>query len=149
MNYYEFEKNKANMIRIAPHVYEGYDVVDIRIYAKDRSGEWVPTPKGISVNIDRVPDLLRGLEWALQQPCTDSCCEPAEPMAKQAEDQLANLAHSLLRKHGVEVHWDTAEEIVLKPPAKSQFTKWELHYVLATRKDLFEYQGEGCFKALH
>ena len=148
MNYYEFEKNKSSMIRIAPHVYEGYDVVDIRIYAKDRSGKWVPTPKGISVNIDRIPDLLRGLEWGLQQPCTDSDCEPAELMAKQAEDQLANLAHSLLRKHGVEVHWDTAEDIVLKPPAKDQFTKWQLHYILATRKDLFEYRGDGCFKAL-
>jgi hypothetical protein len=148
MSYYEFEKNKSNMVRITPHVYEGYDVMDIRIYAKLKSGEWVPTPKGISINIDRVPELIRGLEWALQQPCTESESIINEPLSKQAEAELANATYSLLKKHGVEVHWDMAEKIILKTPKMTNYNKWQVHYILTTRRDLFEYKGDGCFKAI-
>ena len=147
MSHYEFEKNKTNVVRIVPHVYEGYEVMDIRIYAKNRVGAWVPTPRGISVNIDRVPDLIHGLEWALQQPCSESDCEPNELLSRTDEDELAKTAHMLLKEHGVEVHWDMAEMIVLKTPNCDKFNKWQLHYVLTTRSDLFEYKGEGCFKA--
>ncbi len=148
MSYREFEKNKLNVVRIAPYIYEGYDVMDIRIFAKNKSGEWVPTPKGISINIDRVPELIHGLEWALQQPCTESDCESVEPLPKPEEDELADTAYSLLKKHGVDVHWDMAEQIVLKAPGMSKFNKWQLHYVLTTRRNLFEYKGDGCFGAV-
>ncbi|MBI4330569.1 MAG: hypothetical protein HY673_04760 [Chloroflexi bacterium] len=148
MGHYEFEKNKSNMVHIAPHVYEGYDVMDVRIYAKNKSGEWVPTQKGISINIDRVPDLIRGLEWALQQPCTELDSQPVDPLSRQAEVELANATYSLLKKHGVEVHWDMADQIVLKAPKMSKYNKWQIHYVLTVRKDLFEYKGDGCFKAI-
>ena len=148
MSYYEFEKNRSNMVRVAPHVYEGFDVMDVRIHAKNKSGEWVPTQKGISVNIDRVPDLILGLEWALQQPCTESDHESVEPLSMEDKNELAETTYSVLKEHGVEVHWDMAEDIVLKTPTMRKFNKWQLHYVLTTRRDLFQYKGVGCFKAL-
>lgn len=148
MNYYEFEKNKSNMIRVTPRTYEGHDVMDVRTYARNKSGEWVPTPKGISINVDRVPDLIHGLEWSLQQPCTESDCDPVESLTKVEEDELAETAHSLLKEHGVEVHWDMAEEIVLSAPMMGKFSKWQLHCILTTRRNLFEYRGDGCFKAV-
>ncbi len=33
---YKFEKNKSQVIHIAPSVYADYDVIDIRIYAKNK-----------------------------------------------------------------------------------------------------------------
>jgi hypothetical protein len=148
MEYFEFEKNKSNIVRISPSIYEGYEVMDIRIYAKNKSGEWVATPKGISINIDRVPDLIYGLEWALQKPCVESNFESSELMSIDKENELSETTHTILKKHGISVHWDTAEEMVLKLPNMKKFNKWQLHFVLTIRKDLFEYVGDGCFKAI-
>jgi len=149
MAQYEFEKNKSQVIHIAPSLYEDYDVIDIRIYAKNKQGEWVPTKRGVTLNVDQIPELIKGLEWALQQPCTESVSDPPEPLlSKEEEEELASYAHEVLKKHGVTVHWDTAERIILKAPKMKKYNRWQLHYVLATRKDLFKLEGFGCFKAL-
>lgn len=146
---YKFEKNKSQVIHITPSLYADYDVIDTRIYAKNREGDWVPTKKGITLNVDQIPELIKGLEWALQQPCTGSESNPPEPLlSKEEEEELASFAHEALKKHGVTVHWDTAERIILKATKMKKYNKWQLHYVLATRKDLFRLEGSGCFKAL-
>ncbi|MFP3880105.1 MAG: transcriptional coactivator p15/PC4 family protein [Dehalococcoidia bacterium] len=146
---YKFEKNKSEVVHITPSVYAGYDVVNIRIYAKNKQGDWVPTRKGVTLNVDQIPELIRGLEWALQQPCKESTSDPPEPLlSKKDEDTLARYAYATLKNHGVAVHWDTAERIILKARNMKMYNKWQLHYVLATRKDLFKLEGSGCFKAL-
>ncbi len=146
---YQFEKNKSQVIHITPSLYADYDVIDIRIYAKNKQGEWVPTKRGVTLNVDQIPELIKGLEWALQQPCTQSTSEPPEPLlSKEDEEDLASYAYEALKKHGVTVHWDTAELIVLKAAKMKKYSKWQLHYVLATRKDLFKLEGSGCFKTL-
>lgn len=149
MTEYKFEKNKSQVIHIAPSVYASYDVIDIRIYAKNKQGDWVATKKGVTLNVDQIPELIKGLEWSLQQPCTESTSEPPGPLlSKKDEEKLASHTHEVLKKHGVTVHWDTAERIVLKATKMKKYNKWQLHYVLATRKDLFKLEGAGCFKAL-
>jgi len=149
MGEYTFEKNRSQVVHITPSLYADYDVIDIRIYAKNRQGEWVPTKRGVTLNVDQIPELMKGLEWALQQPCTESTDEPPEPLlSTESEEELARYAHKVLEKHGVTVHWDTAERIILKAAEMKKYNKWQLHYVLATRKDLFKMKGAGCFKAL-
>jgi len=146
---YKFEKNKSQVIHIIPSLYADYDVIDIRIYAKNKQSEWVPTKRGVTLNVDQIPELIKGLEWALQQPCTESTSELPEPLlSKEDEEDLASYAHEVLKKHGVTVHWDTAERIILKATKMKKYSKWQLHYVLATRKDFFKLEGSGCFKAL-
>jgi hypothetical protein len=146
---YKFEKNKSQVVHITPSLYAGYDVVNIRVYAKNKQGDWVPTKKGVALNVDQIPELIKGLEWALQQPCTESTSDPAEPLLpKKDEERLASYVHDVLKKHGVAVHWDTAERIVFKATEMKRYNKWQLHYVLTTRKDLFKLEGSGCFKAL-
>ena len=146
---YKLEKNKSEVVHITPSAYAGYDVVNIRIYAKNKQGDWVPTKKGVTLNVDKIPELIRGLELALQQPCKESTSDPPEPLlSKKDEETLASYAHDTLKNHGVAVHWDTAERIILKAAKMKMYNKWQLHYVLATRKDLFKLEGSGCFKAL-
>lgn len=145
----EFEKNRSEKIHITPQRYQGYDLIDIRIYAKTRDGNWVLTKKGISLNIDQIPELIKGLEWALQQPCgEDGDGAPKPVMTKEMEEELASFTYRVLKKHGIAVHWDTAERMVLEDPKMSKFNKWQLHYILETRRDLFRLEGFGCFKAI-
>jgi hypothetical protein len=146
---YKFEKNKSQVVHIVPSIYADYDVIDIRIYAKNKEGDWVPTKKGVRLNVDQIPELIRGLEWALQQPCKESADEPSvQLLSKEDEQELSSYAHQVLKKHGVTVHWDTAERIILKANEMKKYNKWQVHYVLTTRKDLFKLEGSGCFKAL-
>ncbi len=149
MAHFEFEKNRSEIVVITPERYQGYDLIDIRIRIKTKNGEWVLTRKGITLNIDQIPELINGLEWALQQPCEESPESESSPLlTKQEEDELASCAYEILKKHGIDVHWDTAELMVLKKPGMNKYNKWHLHYVLATRRELFKPTGSGCFKAI-
>lgn len=149
MAHREIEKNTRERVRVRASHYEGHDLVDIRIFApvKD-SKDPVPTRRGISLNIDLVPDLIDALLWALAQPSSADEDAPAraEPSGPDAE-RLANLAHAALRAHGAAVHWDSAEKMVLARTDSGDATKWDLHYLLARRGDLFEHLGGGVFRA--
>jgi len=58
-------KNKKGLIRVVKTEYRGKFYVDIRKYYQDNdSGEWKPTPKGISVPYelkDKVIEALNSL----------------------------------------------------------------------------------------
>jgi hypothetical protein len=146
--YRELQKNRLETVRVAPARYQGYDLIDIRIYAMTKQGEVVPTKKGISLNVDQIPDLIESLEWALQQPCVEEPDEePALAIKPEEADKLARFAHKVLSKHGLPIHWDIAESMILDNPEMRRFTKWQLHFVLTTRRDLFIKEGTGCFRA--
>src|SRR5262249_42856361 len=133
----EISKNRRDMLRITPSRYEGYDLIDIRVYSpKPGTRELVPTKKGVSVAVDLVPTLIDALIWALGQACDTDPASPERRLSSSDLDRLAQLAWSALKRHGSPVHWDMAERIVLTD--HNQFSKWDLHYVLATRNDLFE-----------
>jgi Transcriptional Coactivator p15 (PC4) len=147
MPFRELQKNQSQTVRVTPTVYEGYELVDVRIYALNRStGEIGPTRRGISLNVDAIPELIDALTWALGQPCSENGAAPERVLESAAADRLAQLAWRALRDHGSAVHWDMAERIVLGVGTK-EFSKWDLHFVLATRTDLFESVGQGRFRA--
>jgi len=149
MAFKEFEKNLRNRIRVRSRSYNGHDLVDVRMFAP-RKGEteFLPTRTGVSINIDLIPDLIESLEWALLQPCTeDDDAEPRRVPSQETLQVLSTAAHEAMRAHGSAMHWDSAERIILSDKSLSEFTKWDLHYVLATRKDLFKSSGGGVFRA--
>jgi hypothetical protein len=104
-----------------------------------------PTKKGIALNVDTIPELIDALVWALGQPCDENPELPERKLTQPDADRLADAAWRKLEKHGSAVHWDTVEKMVL--PGLKEFTKWDLHYVLATRADLFERTGRACYRA--
>ena len=149
MAYREIRKNSSETVRVSATRYQGHDLIDVRIFARTRGGEITATRKGVSLNVDQVPDLLECLEWALQQACDESPDRTEETSLNPGQaDLLAVEAHRVLSKHGLPVHWDLAEAMALEKPEMAQFTKWQLHYVLATRRDLFIKEDTGCFRAI-
>ena len=149
MAYREVKKNSSETVRISARRYQGHDLIDVRIFARTREGEITATRKGVSLNVDQIPDLIECLEWALQQACDENPDRTEEDtLSSDQAELLAAEAHGVLSKHGLPVHWDLAESMVLERPGMAQFTKWQLHYVLATRRDLFIKEDTGCFRAL-
>jgi len=143
----EFPKNVRETVRVTPYTFKGYDLVDVRIYVENPEKEVVATKKGISLNVDMIPELIASLQWALGQPCEDDPATNEEPVPDPSKlDVLAEGAWTALRAHGSAVHWDTAERLVLAGALK-KFSKWHLHYVLAARTDLFERLNYNCYKA--
>ena len=148
MAYREVRKNSSEAVRIAARRYQDHDLIDVRIFARIRDGEIVATRKGVTLNVDQIPDLIECLEWALQQACDENPDrEEEQPLSSEQAELLATEAHRVLLKHGMAVHWDLAESMILSGPSMVQFTKWQLHYVLATRRDLFLKEDTGCFRA--
>lgn len=146
MGFREFPKNNREIVRIGPGVYEGHDLINVRVYAPNReTGEIVPTRKGISLNVDTIPELVEALIWALGQPCSEDPSLPEHRLDPERAEELASAAWQVLHKHGTAVHWDSAERMVL--PKMTGFSKWDLHYVLSTRSDLFERTGRACYRA--
>jgi hypothetical protein len=143
----EISKNRREIIRVTPSRYMDHDLVDIRIFAPNASsGELGPTKKGVSLAVDLIPELIDALFWALGQPCSEDADQSEALLSSEDADRLAQATWTILRKHGSSVHWDSLERMVLNADLK-RFSKWNLHQVLATRNDLFERAGSGCFKA--
>lgn len=146
MPFREFQKNTRELVRVVPSTFRGHDIVDIRIYGLNyKTKELTPTKKGISLNVDTIPELVDALLWALGQPCDTRLEDPERHLSAKDAKRLAGIAWRTLRKHGSAVHWDSAERIILS--GAPGFSKWDLHFVLATRSDLFERVERGCYRA--
>ena len=53
-----FSKNKFQEIRVGISEFQGNDLIDIRMWTQNQStGEMVPTPKGVTVNVSIYPEL--------------------------------------------------------------------------------------------
>ena len=66
---YEFRKNSFERVKVELSNYKGIDVINIRVYyiadvAKD---EWKPSPKGITMRADLIPELKEGIEKAFEE----------------------------------------------------------------------------------
>ena len=58
----EIDKNSMEKIRIARTNYKGYDLVSLRVYFQDKiSGEWKPSPKGITFKVELIDDVIKAL----------------------------------------------------------------------------------------
>jgi hypothetical protein len=47
--------------------YRDHNLIDIRKHAMDGAGKLVPTPKGIALKINRLPDLAKAIDKALRK----------------------------------------------------------------------------------
>lgn len=58
----EIDKNSMEKIRISRTNYKGYDLVSLRVYFQDKiSGEWKPSPKGITFKVELIDDVIKAL----------------------------------------------------------------------------------------
>jgi len=65
---FTFKKNKFQEVRVGIREYTGNDLVDIRTWTMTQgSEEMVPTAKGVSININLLPDLRKALEVVEQE----------------------------------------------------------------------------------
>ena len=62
-----FNKNKKEIVQVTLNSYKGYDLVDIRVYVENDSGELIATKRGISISTRLIPELKKALEKAEQE----------------------------------------------------------------------------------
>jgi hypothetical protein len=65
----KFWKNRKRneAVWVTLNYYQGHRLVDVRIYATGADGCDRPTPKGVSLAIGKLPDLVTALTKALQR----------------------------------------------------------------------------------
>ena len=58
-----FKKNKFQEIRVGIREFKGNDLIDIRTWTMTQGSEdMVPTAKGVSLNINLLPDLKKSID---------------------------------------------------------------------------------------
>lgn len=65
----EVERNETEILRISTEEFKGRAYIDMRIYFADNEGEWKPTKKGVTINpdkLDQVIELLREAQEKLK-----------------------------------------------------------------------------------
>jgi hypothetical protein len=63
----DLERNATEVVRVSAEEFKGRKYIDIRIYFKDNEGEWRPTKKGVTVQPDKVDELVGLLKKAQQE----------------------------------------------------------------------------------
>ena len=58
----EVQKNTQEKIRVEKRKYKGREFVDVRTYYLDDSGEWKPSPKGITFKVELIDEIISALE---------------------------------------------------------------------------------------
>lgn len=56
------EKNSAEEIRITLNEFQGKQLVSVRTYWRKSEDEIIPTKKGVSLPVDKLDELIDGLE---------------------------------------------------------------------------------------
>lgn len=62
----EIEKNVRENIRSTLTVFKGRELLDVRVYVKNKDGELVPTKKGITLRLDTWREILPVLQNAVK-----------------------------------------------------------------------------------
>ena len=57
----QFEKNATEVVRVSLTEYRGRQLVDVRVYYCDDAGQYRPTKKGVSLNVEVYPELKSAL----------------------------------------------------------------------------------------
>jgi hypothetical protein len=59
---YEFSKNGRELVQARLTTFKGLELADLRVFVVDERGEQRPTPKGLSVRLDQIPQLLAAVQ---------------------------------------------------------------------------------------
>ena len=62
----EISKNRRERLRICLDNYQGHDLIDLRVTTQLTEGtdQWMPTKKGVCVNVALLPELVEALQAA-------------------------------------------------------------------------------------
>lgn len=63
----EFQKNSQETLRVTLQAFNGHPLVDIRIWLRMESGEWIATRKGVAIDPDLLPQLEKLLHGASEE----------------------------------------------------------------------------------
>ncbi|MEM0947455.1 MAG: transcriptional coactivator p15/PC4 family protein [Pseudomonadota bacterium] len=61
----EVTKNSREVIRIERQDFRGYDILNVRVFYDDGSGEYRPGKQGLAIRTELVPDLLDAIHGAV------------------------------------------------------------------------------------
>ena len=56
-----FEKNKREEVRISVDNFHGKQLINLRVYYKGDSGEWLPGKQGLAISVERYRDLAEAI----------------------------------------------------------------------------------------
>ena len=56
-----FQKNSGEEVRAQLTNYKGYDLIDLRVFAIKQDGEAIATRKGLTLNVDLLPELKKAI----------------------------------------------------------------------------------------
>jgi hypothetical protein len=54
---FAFQKNSREEVRVCLTNWQGHALVDLRVFARQSDGEWVPTRKGLTLSRSLLPEL--------------------------------------------------------------------------------------------
>jgi hypothetical protein len=66
----QFEKNSKEEVRVSIDDFRGNKIINLRVYYRSPTGEWLPGKQGLALQVDRFKDLADAvlrLGEALQQ----------------------------------------------------------------------------------
>jgi hypothetical protein len=63
----QVERSQTEAIRISTEEFKGRAYIDVRIYFEDNEGEWKPTKKGVTINPDKLEQVIELLRNAQEK----------------------------------------------------------------------------------
>ncbi len=54
----EIQRNSMERIKVSVETYKDHTFIDLRTYFEDDQGEWRPTKKGITIQLDKIGDVI-------------------------------------------------------------------------------------------
>jgi len=56
-----FEKSERNQVKVRESIFKDREYIDIRVFNKNKEGEFIPTKKGVTLPKDMMKEVIRGL----------------------------------------------------------------------------------------
>ena len=125
LDYFQIPKNEREVLRVAIRECEGNTFLDLRTHVRQSDGDYGPTRKGCTLNVEHSDAMVEALSVVLD--------EPTEQIAEVREAAAAALA-----EHGVPVNWSVIHEILLKRSPELACSKWLLYAAMSSESDVFK-----------
>jgi hypothetical protein len=61
---FTIQKNRQEQVRFRLREYNGHQLLDVRVFEPDSTGRLKPSKRGVSVNVNKVDELIEGLMQA-------------------------------------------------------------------------------------